>query len=296
VAIRIGKIELLGVQSLHTEETRTLVEQRVPEQQGSAFQDLGREPVTLVLEGFLHGDDAGSTLETLRTAQAKAEPQSFAADIVVGTELTDVIIESVRVRQLAGYRNRYRFQIRLREHVEPPQPAGAGAAAVSKQAKQDAAAWGGGQMAAGGVLQDPASLPAALAANPGVLDALDMNEMGGALARDMDVLSAGQLDGVLSAVANANPAKADALLGGLKEAGGLGSMLVKYASEGVAFLKGIDLKKLGALAKAFAGGLDFLQKLLAVVDTGSKLVATISQLQLPPKIAAQLTSPGKPAA
>ena len=294
MAVRIGKIELTGMQSVHTEETRTLVEQRVPEQQGSAFQDMGREPVTLVLEGFLHGDDASATLETLRTAQAKAEPQSFAADIVVGTELTDVIIESVRVRQLAGYRNRYRYQIRLREHVEPPPPAGAGAAAVSAKTKQDAAAWGDDQMAASGVLQDPASLPAALAANPGVLDTLDMNEMGGALTRDMDVLSAGQLDDVLSAVANANPAKAEALLGSLKTAGGLGSMLTKYAKEGMAFLKGIDLKKLGVLATAFAGGLDFLQKLQAVADKGSQLITTIKDLKLPPKIAKRLPSPGEP--
>ena len=45
MSVRIGKIELTGVQDLHTEEARTLVEQRVPEQQGSVFQDLGREPL-----------------------------------------------------------------------------------------------------------------------------------------------------------------------------------------------------------------------------------------------------------
>jgi hypothetical protein len=30
MSVRIGKIELTGVQDLHTEEARTLVEQRVP--------------------------------------------------------------------------------------------------------------------------------------------------------------------------------------------------------------------------------------------------------------------------
>jgi len=294
MAVRIGKVELTGVQSLHTEESRTLVEQRVPEQQGSGFQDLGREPVTLVLDGFLHGDDAASTLETLRAAQAKAEPMSFAADIVVGTELTDVIIESVRVRQVAGYRSRYRFALRLREHVEPPQPAGAGAAAVGATAKQDAEAWGADQMAASGVLQDPASLPDALAANPGMLAALDNTELAGALSRDMDALSAGQLDGVLGAVANADPTKAEGLLGKLKEAGSLGSMLAKYATEGAAFLKGIDLNKLGALAKAFAGGLQFIQQLLKVVQAGGKLIDDIAHLELPKAIGAQLPPPGKP--
>lgn len=292
MAVRIGRIELQGIQSLRTEETRTLVEQRVPEQQGSAFQDLGREPLTLVVEGFLHGEDAASTLETLRAAQAKAEPQSFAADIVVGTDLTDVLIESVRVRQIAGYRNRYRFVLRLREHVAPPVPAGAGAAAVQQQAADDAAAWGEGQMAASAVLQDPSALGDAIAANPALLDSLDMDEMGAALTRDLDAMPAAQLDGMLGAVANANPAKLDGLLGGMKQAGGLGAMLSKYASEGMAFLKGIDIQKLGALARAFAGGLDFLQKLKAVIERGEKLVGSIRDLQLPPAIARLLPPPG----
>ena len=64
------------------------------------------------------------------TAQAKAQPMSFAADIIVGSDLTDVIIESFRVRQVAGYRSRYRFALRVKEHVEPPEPASAGSAAV----------------------------------------------------------------------------------------------------------------------------------------------------------------------
>jgi hypothetical protein len=93
MSVRIGKIELTGVQDLHTEEARTLVEQRVPEQQGSVFQDLGREPVTILIDGLLFGEESLSSLETLRQAHAKAEPQSFAADLVVGTDLTDVIIE-----------------------------------------------------------------------------------------------------------------------------------------------------------------------------------------------------------
>jgi hypothetical protein len=93
MSVRIGKIELSGVQDLHTEEARTLVEQRVPEQQGSVFQDLGREPVTILIDGLLFGEESLSALETLRQAHAKAEPQSFAADLVVGTDLTDVIIE-----------------------------------------------------------------------------------------------------------------------------------------------------------------------------------------------------------
>ena len=294
MAVRIGKIELVGLQNLHTEETRTLVEQRVPEQQGSAFQDLGREPVTIVLDGFLYGDDAASTMETLRTAQAKAQPMSFAADIIVGSDLTDVIIESFRVRQVAGYRSRYRFALRVKEHVEPPEPASAGSAAVAQSATADAASWGSDNLAAAAVLQDPASLPGALAANPNMLDSLDMGDMAGSLTKNLDSLSTGQLDGALGAIANADPSKADGLFGKLKEAGSLGSMLAKYAADGADFLKNIDPSKLIGLVKAFAGGLDFLKQLAKVVDAGGKLVSDIAALRLPPGIASRLPPPGGP--
>jgi len=284
MSVRIGKIELTGVQDLHTEEARTLVEQRVPEQQGSVFQDLGREPVTIVIDGLLFGSDALSSLETLRQAHAKAEPQSFAADLVVGTDLTEVVIEDFRVRQLAGYRDRFRFSLRLREHIEPPQASDAAMADVNAGVATDAAAWGDGSLAAAGVLQDPASLAAALSANPALLDSLDMDALGDAVANNLDSLDAGQLDGMLNSIAAADPSKAGGLFSALGKAGALGSMLAKYAQEGAAFLKQLDPSKLSSLMKAFSGGLEFLNQLKKVADAAGRLASDISQLQLPPEI------------
>ena len=284
MSVRIGKIELTGVQDLHTEEARTLVEQRVPEQQGSVFQDLGREPVTIVIDGLLFGTDALSSLETLRQAHAKAEPQSFAADLVVGTDLTEVVIEDFRVRQLAGYRDRFRFSLRLREHIEPPQASDAAMADVNAGVATDAAAWGDGSLAAAGVLQDPASLAAALSANPALLDSLDMDALGDAVANNLDSLDAGQLDGMLNSIAAADPSKAGGLFSALGKAGALGSMLAKYAQEGAAFLKQLDPSKLSALMKAFSGGLEFLNQLKKVADAAGRLAGDITQLQLPPEI------------
>ena len=284
MSVRIGKIELTGVQDLHTEEARTLVEQRVPEQQGSVFQDLGREPLTIVIDGLLFGADALSSLETLRQAHAKAEPQSFAADLVVGTDLTEVVIEDFRVRQLAGYRDRFRFSLRLREHIEPPQASDAAMADVNAGVATDAAAWGDGSLAAAGVLQDPASLAAALSANPALLDSLDMDALGDAVANNLDSLDAGQLDGMLNSIAAADPSKAGGLFSALGKAGALGSMLAKYAQEGAAFLKQLDPSKLSSLMKAFSGGLEFLNQLKKVADAASHLAGDIAQLQLPPEI------------
>ncbi|WP_374502287.1 hypothetical protein [Zoogloea sp.] len=284
MSVRIGKIELSGVQDLHTEEARTLVEQRVPEQQGSVFQDLGREPVTILIDGLLFGEESLSALETLRQAHAKAEPQSFAADLVVGTDLTDVIIEDFKVRQVAGYKDRYRFSLRLREHIEAPEASGAAMADVNAQVSADGAAWGDASLAAAGVLQDPASLPAALAANPALLDNLDMDALGDAVAGNLDKLDTGQLNGMLDTLAAADPTKAGGLIDALGRAGALGGMLAKYAQEGADFLKQLDPSKLSSLMKAFSGGLDFLKQLKAVADSATRLAGAIRDLKLPPEL------------
>lgn len=284
MSVRLGKIELKAVQSLHSEESRTLVEQRVPEQQGSVFQDLGREPVTLVLEGLLLGDEALGTLEKLRQAQAKTEPLSFAADIAVGSELTDVVIEDFRARQVAGYTSRFRFTLRLREHVEPPQPAGAATAPVDAGAQADAAAWADDNLAAAGVLQDPASLAGTLADNPAVLAQLDMDELGASLVDNLDTLDADQLGGMFASVADLDPSKASALFDGISKAGGLGSMLSKVMDQAGSFIEMIKKLPITSILKAFSGGLDFLAKLKAVAEKAGKLVGDIGALELPPEL------------
>jgi hypothetical protein len=284
MAVRIGSIDLPGIQNLHTEEARTLVEQRVPEQKGSVFQDLGREPVTIALDGFLFGESVLDTLETLRGAQSRAEPQSFAADVVVGTDLTEVVIETFRVRQVAGYANRYRFVMRLREHVPPPQSATAANAPVNAGVQTDAADWGGNSLAAAGALADPASLTDALDQNPALLAHLDMNDLGDSVMRNMDGLDAGQLDGVVGKLAELDPDKAEGLFQRLAQKGGMLGMLAKYVQSGIDFVRNIDPSKLKGLLAAFKGGLDFLKKLKQVIDDTVALFDAIAHLELPEPI------------
>lgn len=294
MAVRIGGIDLPGVQNLHTEESRTLVEQRVPEQKGSVFQDLGREPVTIVLDGFLFGDSVLDTLETLRTAQSKAEPQSFAADVITGTDLTEVVIETFQVRQVAGYASRYRFIMRLREHVEPPQSSAAAQAPVDADVQSDAASWGDNSVGAAGVLADPASLTGALDENPALLDHLDMDDLGDSVMRNMDGLDANQLDGITGKLAELNPDKAEGFFQRLQQKGGMIGMLAKYVQTGIDFVKNIDPSKLKGLLKAFKGGLDFLKKLKQVIDDATSLIDAITKLELPESFK-RLMQPGSPA-
>lgn len=275
MAVRIGKIELNGVQELHTEESRTLVEQRVPEQQGSVFQDLGREPVSIILDGLLFSAEALSGLESLREAQIKAEPLAFAADIVVGSDLTDIIIEDIKIRQVAGYAHRYHYSMRLREYKQPPEPANAAQQPVNDAVAADAESWSDDSLAAASVLQDPASLPEALEKNPGLLNQLSTTDLAGSITQNAGGITGSKFSQILDAVKKVDPAKVIELIQAVRDADSLGQFIQKYADEGLDFasnLTGIDLGKAGSLIKALSGGLEFIKALKKIADSASKLI------------------------
>lgn len=275
MTVRIGQIELTGVQDLHTEESRTLVELRVPKMSGSVFQDMGREPVILMVEGLLFGAEALSGLERLREAQIKAKPLSFAADLVAGTELTDVLIEDVLVRQVAGFPNRYRYTLRLREYKQPPQPANAALAPVNRSVAADAEAWGADSLAATRVLQDPSSLQASMRKNPGLLNHLSAGDLGSSIAQNANNLKGKDFSAILQTVSKVDPGKALALIQAVRDADSLGDFLQKYADEGLDFLSdlaGVDYGKASSLIRVLSGGLEFLKKLKQVGEQSDKLL------------------------
>ncbi|MFC1747181.1 hypothetical protein ACFL2V_00085 [Pseudomonadota bacterium] len=278
MSVRIGSVELTGVQNIHTEEARSLVEQRVPSQQGSFFQDLGREPVAIILEGLLFGDTSLTALEQLRQAQLKAEPLPFAADIAVGTELTDVIVEDVRVRQLAGYRNRYLFTIRLRECLEPPEAKDLALAAVNDEIKADADKWASNSLGAVAALQNPAALATSLAAQPELLAHLGMDELGNAVAKNSVGLTGGDFSGMLNVVSEIDLNAAIDLIQAVRDADSLGDFVSKYADEGLSILEdlsGLDLDNLGPLLSAMNGGVEFLKALKDVSNKASDLAGML---------------------
>src|SRR5215210_5427753 len=118
----LGDVELRTVQHTATVERRALVEHRVPGMAGSAFQDLGRPSTCIKLEGILFGEESRADLESLRGMFQAAEPVSFAADIATATEIVDVLIEDLRVVEVAGRPGTFLYQIVLRESPPPPPP------------------------------------------------------------------------------------------------------------------------------------------------------------------------------
>jgi hypothetical protein len=282
MSVRIGKIELTGVQDLHTEEARTLVEQRVPEQQGSVFQDLGREPVTILIDGLLFGEESLSALETLRQAHAKAEPQSFAADLVVGTDLTEVIIEDFGFARWPATGTATASACACANTSSRPRPA-------TRPWPTSMPAWP--PMARRGAM--PASPPPACCRirprcrgprrQPG--PARQPRHGRPRRRRGQQPRQPRHRPAQRHArhPRRGRPHQGRRLFDALGKAGALGGMLAKYAQEGAAFLKQLDPSKLSSLMKAFSGGLDFLNQLKAVADAAPAWPA-IKDLKLPPEL------------
>lgn len=118
----LGEVELRAVQHVTTVEHRALVEHRVPGMAGSVFQDLGRSAARIMLRGVLFSEAARQDLEQLRQAFRDAEPLSFTADITTATDIVDVLVEDLRVREVAGRPGTFDYEIVLRESPPPPPP------------------------------------------------------------------------------------------------------------------------------------------------------------------------------
>src|SRR5262245_10461806 len=118
----LDDLELPLVQEITTLERRVLAEHKPPEMSGSLLQNLGRRPTRLALWGVAAGTDARSFIEKLDGKFRAGDPLPFTADIVADAEIEKVVIEDLRIQDLAGKPERFAFVITLREHIEPVEP------------------------------------------------------------------------------------------------------------------------------------------------------------------------------
>jgi len=279
--VRIGNIEIVGLQRIHAEDARSLVQQRGPGQAGSVTQDLGRQPVTIVMEGVLLGKESRNALTELRDAHRQGTPLSFASDAIAGSDLTEVLIADLRVQQLAGYPDHFQFFMRVREYTQPPENPAAEAASVQQDIDAEADAWEENAVASSNALTDPGALMDTALTNPELLANIDSGELGSFLTDLKDQITGGDFGTILSTLAKIDPAKALALINELKNAGSLSEFIQKLADEGIDLLEdltGLDLGAAKALLEGVAGAGDFLDKLKKVKDLAAALVGNIGAL------------------
>lgn len=132
MSIRLNGIPL-HVQDIQTDEGRAIVEQRIPGMQGSLLQDLGKKLTRISLTGTLYGEKVKEDLEKLREGFKAGEPLSFEADIITAIDISEVLIETMEVNEVAGEPNHFRYKIVLREHLVAPEEKSQQAAAEALQ-------------------------------------------------------------------------------------------------------------------------------------------------------------------
>lgn len=118
----LAEIELKTIQEISTTEDRAFAEHKIPGMDGSVFQNLGRKPTKVALSGILYGEKAKEDLEKLRAKFKAGEPVSFVADITIAIDISQVLIEDLKVNEVAGKPDHFKYSVVLQECPPPPPP------------------------------------------------------------------------------------------------------------------------------------------------------------------------------
>jgi hypothetical protein len=109
--------EIRSIQSLSVFGKRRIVELSIPGSVGNVFQDMGRKPTVISLEGVLRGPNATAVLGNLNSKFELNEPVPFSTDITPLSGITEVVIDDFTVHFEAGVRLGVRYSMILKEHT-----------------------------------------------------------------------------------------------------------------------------------------------------------------------------------
>lgn len=119
----IGSWEPPMIERIAAWEARRLSVLPVPGLSGDLHQDMGRGALSVEITGSLNGDETRDAfLKEIREKFLAGDPVDFVADIVKESELEQVLIEELRLEEVANEANAFRYHIVLREYTEPPEP------------------------------------------------------------------------------------------------------------------------------------------------------------------------------
>jgi hypothetical protein len=119
----LDNLELPLVQEITTHDQRVLSEHKPPGMAGSLLQNMGRRPERIVVWGVATGPTALTTVTALDDKFRAATPVPFTADIVADANIDLVLIEDLKLQELAGKPERFSYVLTLREFIKPVDPA-----------------------------------------------------------------------------------------------------------------------------------------------------------------------------
>ncbi|MBC7090783.1 MAG: hypothetical protein H5T50_02570 [Nitrososphaeria archaeon] len=109
-------LETRSIINVTLSNRRQVYEIKVPGYDGSVFQDFGRYPVTIVVEGLLTGPNSKNTFKDLSSKFRLGKPVQFVSDIPSITEVSEVVIESFRAAIVSSSPTSYWYILVLKEH------------------------------------------------------------------------------------------------------------------------------------------------------------------------------------
>jgi hypothetical protein len=119
----IGDWAVPRIDRIGTVDRRRLARLSVPGLAGGLHHDLGSHSVAVDIEGSLQGDEERDEfLQKVRANLLTGDPLTFVADITTATELELVVIEGLEVEEVNDAARSFRYRIRVRQYVEPPEP------------------------------------------------------------------------------------------------------------------------------------------------------------------------------
>jgi len=119
----IGDWPVPRIERIATVDRRRLARLSVPGLAGDLHHDLGSHSLAVDIEGSLNSDaERDDFLTKVRQPFLAGDPLTFVADIATATELEQVVIEGLDVSEVNDASRSFRYRIRIRQYVEPPEP------------------------------------------------------------------------------------------------------------------------------------------------------------------------------
>lgn len=113
-----GKLsEIRSIRNLSVYGRRQIVELPIPGSVGNVFQDMGRNPITISLEGDLVGPNATKVLDDLNSKFELKKPIKFSTDITPISGITEIVMENFNVHFAKGERLGIRYSMVLKEYA-----------------------------------------------------------------------------------------------------------------------------------------------------------------------------------
>ena len=115
-----GVTEIRSILGVTLSGKRRISEFKVPGLEGNVFQDLGRDSLTILVEGLLSGMNSKNTFQEINSKFKLGRPIAFVTDIPSLTEISEVVIENFRAKMISGMSSNYLYLLTLKEHKSSP--------------------------------------------------------------------------------------------------------------------------------------------------------------------------------